>query len=223
MKSALCPLCGSDLQLLRVSFRPALSCLACGWKSGSNLKEELTDHAGAPTSFLNLLPTGEEGRDIFGSLLNVPRPRPLRWTWHMKIAVTLLALAIALVIWVLASSSGKIENVNDDLSTLMIFLICFAVAVSFPLIPELSNRKLLTDGELVVGRVVRVEAVQRGRKSWSIIFYAFADAANRGYIGAGKDFSDSLAQGAPVVVFYDPLNPRKNAALESSRLGVRLP
>ena len=219
MKPALCPVCGSALEVMRSSSEPSLSCPTCHWYFGSSQTSRLQNEGAAPAPFLGELPSLEIGQDIFGPLLTVPKPRPLRWNWRMKAAAILMALIIGIAIWMLL---GHLDRERIDTAGPIFILACWATAlISLPLIPELSNRKLLTEGEVALGRVVYQQTVQPGKDSWSAIFYAFADGRNRGFVGRGQDYSDSLAQGAPVVVFYDPLNPNKNLAMECSRFSVK--
>jgi hypothetical protein len=100
----------------------------------------------------------------------------------------------------------------------------WAVAVfAFPFVAELLNRKLLRDGKIAVGRVIHEETVSAGKATWSAIFYSFADSSNRGFVSGGNDFTNTLAKGAPIIVYYDPANPENNVAMECSRLQVKLP
>jgi hypothetical protein len=130
----------------------------------------------------------------------------------MKLAVALLAAATALGIRVFAAYFNKQDF--SELLGVLIFVCRVTAIVSVPLAPELSNRKLLSDGELAVGRAIHQETVPAGKNTWSAIFYAFADGANQGFIGNGQDSSDSLAKGAPIIVYYDSLEPDKNVAME---------
>ena len=98
------------------------------------------------------------------------------------------------------------------------------VAVSsYWLMRAYANRALLRNGELAVGRVVYQQTMpgNRYQSARSVIFYAFVDSANRGFIGQGTDLTDSLTGGAPIAVYYDRLSPSKNIAAESSRLRVK--
>lgn len=200
---------------------PGLSCPAChryfGFRQASNLQNERA----APPCFLGQLPSLELSTDIFGPLLGVPRPRPLKWNWRMKAIAAFAGLSIGVLGWILLAHPDK-DRLDD--ARLILILACWVTGlISLPLLPERSNRTLLRDGEVTVGRVVYQQTVQPGKDGWSAIFYAFADGRNRGFIGRGQDYSDSLAQGAPVVVFYDPLNPNKNVAMECSRFSVKSP
>ena len=221
MTLPLCPTCGSTLKAVRGLSDASLSCLKCGWKTNRGPKNELQGRGGADTSFLRQMPSKEEARDIFGTLLNIPKPRKLSWSWRMKAAVSLLTAMMFFVIWTVVAylSSG---DFRDPL--IVLILVGWACAlIAFPVLPELPNGKLLREGELVVGRVIHQETFSGSRDTWTVIFYAFADGANRGFIGKGRDYSDSLAHGAPVVVYYDPLNPERNVAMECSRLSVKVP
>jgi hypothetical protein len=219
MKPPLCPVCGSILEIVRSSSDPGLSCPSCHWSYDSGQMTGPQNGAGSPVSFLEDLPGHEIGQDLFEPLLTVAKPRSLRWNWRMKTAVVLAILLCGTLSWTLTAHSLR-ERSGD--SGLVLILLCWVTfLVSLPLTREVSNRRLLRDGEVAVGRVIYQQTVQPGKDSWSAIFYAFADGGNRGFVGRGCDLSNSLGQGAPLIVFYDPLNPNKNVAQECSRLSVR--
>jgi len=206
---------------MRSSTDPSLSCTSCHWSFGFRQTSKLQNESVAPPSFLEQLPSLELSMDILGPLLSVPRPRQLKWNWRMKASAALAGLSIGMLGWILFAHPDK-DRLDD--ARFILILACWVTGlISLPLIPERSNRTLLRDGEVTVGRVVYQQTVQPGKDGWSAIFYAFADRRNRGFIGRGQDYSDSLAQGAPVVVFYDPLNPNKNVAMECSRFSVKSP
>lgn len=214
MTSPLCPECGCTLKALRGMSDASLSCAQCGWRSDQDQK------GGTDTTFLRQIPSGELARGVFGKLLDVSRPRKLSWNWPMKGAVLLPVLMGFLGIWAVTMYLSK-QNPRDPIAALIVLGWATAV-IAFPMWPELLNRKLLREGELAVGCVVHEETFSGRRDSWTVIFYAFADGARRGFIGKGRDFSDSLGPGAPVIIYYDALNPQKNVALECSRLSVKV-
>ena len=156
----------------------------------------------ASASFLGFLPGRDQAQDIFGALLNVPKPRPLRWNWRIRLAVAFLSIVAIVAILILSAPMGP-EDLKPELTFLFILAGVTAVVI-FPLLPEISNRKLISEGEFAIGRVVYQQTVQQGRNNRSAIFYAFADSSGRGYIGRGTDYSDSLAAGAPVLVTTTP-------------------
>jgi hypothetical protein len=90
-----------------------------------------------------------------------------------------------------------------------------------PLLPDLSKRELIRSGEASVGRVIFQAQIGTGRGSWICTSYAFLDTAGRGFIGQGRSYSDGLGTGAPLVIFYDPLDPKRNIALDCSRIRVK--
>ena len=218
MKSALCPVCGSVLEVILSSSDPGLSCPTCHWIFDSGKTTGLPDGTAAPIAFLEDLPSREIGQDIFGPLLTTVKPRSLLWNWRMKATAVLTVLIIAILIWIVPAHSVR-GRFNDGGSILI--LVCWVTAlIALPLVPELSNRELLTDGEIAVGRII-YQIEQPGKDRRSAILYAFADGRNRGFVGRGFDISNSLGRGAPVIIFYDPLNPNKNVAMECSRFSVK--
>jgi len=96
--------------------------------------------------------------------------------------------------------------------------ILVALATSIPL----RDAKLIRDGEVSVGRVVLQEYFTLKSSSASLLHYAFVDSVGRGVLGEGRDRSGNIGDGAPLVVFYDPLDPNRNVALDCSRICLKL-
>jgi hypothetical protein len=174
-------------------------------------------------AFLKLLPSQEEARDIFSNVLNIEKPRPIKWNWRIRLTVAgvfLTVFAAVFLVGYFSLGSGNREDYPGAI-VVMIFLVWATALIGAPVIPDLANRKLICEGEIAVGRVVHQRTISRGRSSWSSIHYAFVDSANRGFVDDGVDYSDTLGEGAPVVIFYDPLDPNQNVALECSRFRLK--
>ena len=90
---------------------------------------------------------------------------------------------------------------------LLVFVTWITAVVSLPLLPELLTPKS-----------VESRRVGPGSSGMPTNILTFADSANRGFIGKGTDSSDALAQGAPLVMCYDPMSSHKSAAAECSGL-----
>lgn len=80
---------------------------------------------------------------------------------------------------------------------------------------------LLQTGELAFGRVVHQETLHGEDGDYGSVHYVFVDGANRGFIGQGTDNRGGLAEGAPTLVFYDPLDPNQNIALDCSTIKLK--
>ena len=172
----------------------------------------------APATFLKLIPSNEEAQYIFPSLLNIPTPRSIQWDWRIRLGAALL-ISFGALIGISLITTTKVSG--NAFSSLMRIAVIVAIVLLF-LLPSLSNRTLFRNGDVAVGRVVYQQTTSGSRRhTWSVIFYAFVDRGNRGFIGQGTDLTESLAEGAPVLVYYDQLNPYKNVAMECSRLRVK--
>lgn len=215
MQVAICPSCGSALDVISKGSGPRLSCASCGWTSGGTCKSETS----APPAFLQLLPSLGEGQDLFANLLNSLKPRPLVADWRIKIALVVVAVSAASVI---ATVADYANHPDVQATTLFLVLVLWIAAMaSLQLLPELPRRRLIREGEISIGRIVYQQTVLQGRTNRSFILYAFSDKLNRGWIGQGIDYSDSLAERAPVAIFYDPTAPEKNVAAECARFRVK--
>jgi hypothetical protein len=82
---------------------------------------------------------------------------------------------------------------------------------------RIRERRLFMNGELSNGYVVTQSETPYGRH----IVYSYRDTIDTGFQNRATDFSNKLYEEMPIQIFYDPLNPRESAALESSlyRLG----
>jgi hypothetical protein len=174
-------------------------------------------------SFVRLIPTGQEADELFSTISSVPKPRPIRWGGSLRIAVVLLSLITLLVVWIAYSVLDQGIDAGDA-RVVAVFLLCLGLVICIPVMPEFRRSRLLKAGEATVGRVVCKQRMVRGRRSSiSSIHYAFIDRAGQPFMGAGRDFTVKLQEGAPVVVFYAGHDPNHNVALESCRSRVKLP
>src|ERR1700689_239522 len=103
MAHAICPNCGSGLEVIHGFSGPSLSCPQCAWNS-SVKKRTVSDVPPSLPEFLKHLPTREEIRDAFPGLLNSPRPRPLQWDWSIGVISVFIVLFAWLLIWDLTHS-----------------------------------------------------------------------------------------------------------------------
>jgi hypothetical protein len=180
--------------------------------------------SGAPSAFAQLIPGREEAEDLFSGVLNVGKPRPIKWSWTERVAVAIAALVATVAIWI--AYEGLKGNHNGEAGgiALLAVILYTAARLRFPIVPALSKLRLLRFAEVTVGRVVCLGKTTRGGiGSNSLVLYAFLDGAGRAFIGQGIDYTDRLATGAPVVIFYEALDPTRNVALECSRFTVKVP
>jgi hypothetical protein len=219
MTSPLCPVCGSSLGIGSSNPFPTLSCAQCGWDWGAVLRRDSPTRRGADAAFLKQLPSGAEAQYIFPKAFQVPAPRRLVWTRRMTGAVIAL-LATACFFVLTAVARGSTGETRAP-AILMILSGWLTLMLSIPLVTQWSNRRLLREGEVTAGRVVYQKQISSGRSTWSLILYAFADAQGCGFIGRGRDFSDSIATDAPVLVYYDRSNPAENVAAECTTFELR--
>jgi predicted RNA-binding Zn-ribbon protein involved in translation (DUF1610 family) len=176
----------------------------------------------APAPFIALIPTPEEAQDLFGNVLSAARPRPLTWLWPARIGVAILLFCLVIDVWSLISIRAVSKGDWTAAFTVAIFVTGIALVFGLPLLPDLSKRGLIQLGEVSVGRVILQTQVGAGRNSWVSTSYAFLDAAGRGFIGQGVSYDDGLGKGAPLVVFYDSLDPNRNVAMDCSRIKVKI-
>jgi hypothetical protein len=82
---------------------------------------------------------------------------------------------------------------------------------------RVREKRLFTSGELSTGLVIDQSTTRNG----SLIVYSYKDSVGKVYQHRVTDFSNKLCEQMPIHVFYDPLDPRISAALESSLYRIR--
>jgi hypothetical protein len=211
-----CPNCGSNLEWTRTNTGTVFVCTQCDWINAQSRR--------AASSFVALIPSTQEAQSLFGNVLSISRPRPMTWSRPSKIAATVLLICLCFDVWLLSHFHPHSQRGVVNVLTLIVLASALPTSVCFPLLPEFSKTELIRSGEASVGRVILQVRIPRGRGNayWMCTSYAFLDAAGRGFIGKGKSCNDGLGTGAPLVVFYDPLDPKRNIALDCSRISVKL-
>ncbi len=179
----------------------------------------------APRAFAQLIPSRDEAEDLFSGILNVAKPRPVKWSWTQRAAMAVALLIAAIVVWIAYEALlGSREEETVGFAVLFALIFYLTIELRFPIAPAFSRLRLLRFAEVTVGRVVCLGKTMGGaHRSESVISYAFLDGAGRAFIGQGIDYTDSLMEGAPVVIFYDALDPTLNVALECSRFTIKVP
>jgi hypothetical protein len=190
---------------------------------GSEISQVANGGPMSADAFAKLIPSRQEAGDVFSSVLNVPRPRPIEWGWPLKAAAALLVLILTFSIWATYAFgySGNRSGLRDETVPVM-FLLALGLLIGLQVVVELPKWRLLKVGEVTVGRVVYQRRVVRGRRgSISSIVYAFVDGGSRPFIGQGRDYTNKIGAGAPVVVFYNPFDPSRNVSLECCKSRVK--
>jgi len=134
-------------------------------------------------------------------------------------------LIVAIVVWT-AYEALLGSRDEEAVGSVVLFALIFylTIEVRFPIAPAFSKLRLLRLAEVTVGRVVCLgKTMGMAHGSESVISYAFLDGAGRAFIGQGIDYTDSLMEGAPIVIFYEALDPTLNVALECSRFMIKVP
>jgi hypothetical protein len=144
------------------------------------------------------------------SIVSAPRPRKLKWTFAGKFGLAVILLIPGSLVWLsiikLWNPRGG-DHLYDVIlaSFFSLLMICVFIGTIRDL--RLSGR-LMRDGEVTVGWVADVWDAG-GRHSRIHITVGFRDSVGRLF---ERDFiplriNESIDQGRPVLVFYDPLNP----------------
>lgn len=144
------------------------------------------------------------------------RPRNVRLSMKGYLYIAGVAIVAAcllgLVALVLRGTSSLSNTMN---AKFVIFIFGFGWALwscgSF-FWNRIRERQLFTNGELSRGQVFSQSAIRYG----SEIIYSYRDASGVSFQKRATDFSEKFYEGMPIHIFYDPLNPSKSAALESS-------
>jgi hypothetical protein len=238
MIRAICPYCGNQLEPPPSDIRLGPSCSVCEWSSSSRRsgrKGQLratSDVSGSPTrasdAFMKLIPSPEIAQSLFAPILKLQKPRSLKRDPGVMRSFILVGVVVAMTAWLVNKGPAGIALDFTGAPYLFIFMIAAMWALTIMYITILldsTKRNLLREGEVTIGRVVcqgRTASAPK-QSSISIIYYAFVDNGNRAFIGRGRDYSDNIAEGAPVVVFYEPLDPSQNVALEGCNQTLLLP
>ena len=145
-----------------------------------------------------------------------PRPRYVKMSWLGRFYVVGVGGATVLGLWLLSIMVRAMLHPSQG-STLKLFFgvvvycswcwICFAFFRN-----RIRERNLFVNGEFSMGTVAtRTEGSQGAH-----IVYAFQSASGHAFQNRVFDFSKNQFEQMPVHVFYDPIDPSRSAALETS-------
>lgn len=162
------------------------------------------------------VPATQAGEYQASDLSPALQPRVPRFTMRGYFYSAGLVLGTAFVLWLLslsvqgiagASSTGKTKSVF----ALLVWGLLLWSCVSF-FRNRIRERRLFTNGELSQGIVL----TQSNTRFGSRIVYGYRDVSGNSFQNRVTDFSNQLFEQMPIRVFYNPLNSRESAALESS-------
>lgn len=209
-----------------VLFGSAIAIPCRAWKASRRVDAgPAAQNLPVKAAFAALIPSSQEAQSIFAAVLQLFRPRPIACRLFL-IGVTVFVIALPLeFIWLSyeANHGGDISASGTGL----LMLIGLAGAIIWRLMKGSSfpawirHWRLIRSGEATVGRVIWSSSTTN--QGGSSIFYAFVDQTSRHFIGHGEDLGGNLSEGAPLVVFYDGLDPDHNTALDCFGFSLRLP
>jgi hypothetical protein len=144
------------------------------------------------------------------------RPRVVRLTMRGYLYTAGMTVLTAFVLWLLSLRLRGISgpsNVAIAKHVFAIFVYSWALwsCASF-FRNRIRERRLFMNGELSQGYVLNQSETPFGRH----IEYNYSDMSGTAFQKWATDFSKTLYEEMPIHIFYDPLNPRESAALESS-------
>ncbi len=145
-----------------------------------------------------------------------PRPRQVKMSWAGRCYVVGVGSATLLGLWLLSMMVRALLHPSPGVAVKLVFSvavyfwwcwICFAFLRN-----RIQERSLFVNGEFATGTVANRSEGSEG----AYIVYAFQAPSGRAFQNRVFDFSKNQFEQMPVHVFYDPLDPSRNAALEAS-------
>jgi len=144
------------------------------------------------------------------------RPRQARLSMRGYVYVAAMTVVTALVMFLLYRCVQILAASSKSSIVWAMLLVLSWGAVLWQCISFFRNRIrekwLLTNGELSHGFVVNQSTTRNG----SLIVYRYRESMGSAYQFRVTDFSNKLCDQMPIHVFYEPLDSRMSAALESS-------
>jgi len=143
-----------------------------------------------------------------------PRPRQVKMSWVGRLCVVGVGGATVLGLWLLSIMVRALLHPSPGVKLVLGVAvyswwcwICFAFFRN-----RMRERSLFVNGEFATGAVANRSEGSQG----AYIVYAFQAASGRAFQNRVFDFSKNQFEQMPVHVFYDPVDPSRNAALEAS-------
>lgn len=162
--------------------------------------------------------------------LSVPRTLSISWKGRLRIFIGVVCLGIIAYLLVLASLANPgtdlVQRLYGAALPVSVLLLLGGWA-NLNLIRQFrSQRPVIISGKAVIGRItqqqfqkVRIGMDMLGR--YSLVQYEFHDGQGLPVSGVGHDYSKSLFQEMPALIFYDEADPSSNVALGCSLYEVK--
>jgi len=162
----------------------------------------------------------ERLRELAAHVASLPRPR--RVTLRDGEITRIISGSCFLAVWSGGWISGILDGWSKNNSLQVVFcslpIVFLAGAIPWEIRWEISNRKLVENGEYSLAIITR-QAV-RGRGNRSYIEYIFADRSGGTRAGEGCDLTKRYREKMTVPVFYDSECRRKHIAICCTRWTV---
>ena len=151
--------------------------------------------------------TTPEERAMIEAIANLPRPRQVRAKGFDLITMVTGDILFICAWFVVFGDFWRSKFLDQPISEC--FLLSWLIFVPFVLVKNardfVRDQKLLTYGEVALGRIFEVRAGRHGRR----IQYSFQDLAGRVMAASSRTDSRKASEGSAVPVFFDPSNPQK--------------
>src|SRR5262250_297976 len=165
-----------------------------------------------------MAPSLEQGQSAqlerWNAWIACPRPRSVRLKqdyrfWCIFLIGTMLVVP-SLVLWFMASewrSGPPREVMNSDFWHAMEFVALPLVLLLLVLWIGARDRRLMTNGEISIGKITDVRFQ---RRPGPIVTYEFLDRFGRLITASSFDLTRSVTPGMAIPIFYNPENPRRS-------------
>ena len=148
-------------------------------------------------------------------------PRIVRLAWHAKMRWLIVVFATLIFIFGATAMNRSANTGTGDVWVFVGGCLLLSVTIFTMVRDSISDRELITRGECVVGRVTS-QRQAGGKTKRNEIAYEFKDGAERTWKGKGSDFTFEYLVEAPVLVFYDQSDPKRNVAYCCTDWRIRL-
>lgn len=146
----------------------------------------------------------------------MPRPRQVKMTWLGRLYVVGVAGATVLAMWLLSIMAQAFLHPVPGVALKAAFAVVVYGALCWSCFAFFRNRirerNLFVNGEIARGTV----ATRTEGTDGAYITYTFQVASGLVYQKRVFDFSKNQFEKMPLHVFYDAVDPSRNAALETS-------
>jgi hypothetical protein len=147
--------------------------------------------------------------------LVLPRPRLVRmkkglWFWIALICTAMIAIPTVLLgaLFLEWQAHPAKQMMTDDVWRAMPFIGSGLLILLSIYIFLNKTRRLVTSGELTIGRVTGVRT--KGRRQKRIVTYEFLDRSGRSITASCGDSSRTFSEGMAIPVFFNFENPKRD-------------